>query len=127
MSHRPPRRSGLVAALLAALVAAAASGAGTAAMAQAPAKAAITYTIEQLRTGPLTPEIQQQMVPMHTLAAVEALLKANKIAFAWIIGDVSSDSLPPETASQIAALPPKEVFVAPSANGFVIGVIIGQR
>jgi hypothetical protein len=123
MPRRLPHRSGLFATLIGAM----AAGVGTAAMARAPAQAPVTYTIEQLRTGPLTPAMQQQMVPLHTLAEVESLLKANRIAFAWTVGDLRADALAPETASQIAALPPREVFVIPAANGVVIGVIIGRR
>jgi hypothetical protein len=104
-----------------------AAGMGSAAVAQAPAKAPVTYTIEQLRTAPLPPAIQQQMVPLHTLTEIESLLKANRIAFAWAVSDLSADALAPETASQIAALPPREVFVIPATNGVVIGVIIGRR
>lgn len=119
-SHRSTLLS-LVSPLLLAM----AAGAGTAAIAQTPAP--VVYTIEQLRTGPLASELQQQMIPLHTLSAVEDLLKKNRITFGWTIADLRVDTLPPEAAQQLAALPPKEVFVMPGANGVLIGVIIAQR
>ena len=117
MRGRPSQLSGLVATLVLAMA--------TGAVAQAPAP--VIYTIEQRRTGPISSNITQQMIPLHTLAAVETLLKVNRISFAWTIADISSDKLPPEVVRQIAALPPGEVFVIPGASGVLIGVIIGQR
>jgi hypothetical protein len=121
-----PRLPGLFAA-----VAVAMAGVGTAAMAQppapAPVPAPVIYTIEQLRTGPVAKEITDQMGPMHSLVAVENLLKANRISFAWTIADISADKLPPAMVSQIAALPPKEVFVISGTGGVLVGVIVGQR
>jgi hypothetical protein len=102
-----------------------AAGAGTAAKAQAPAP--VVYTIEELRTGPIASELQQKMIPLHTLGEIEGLLKANRIAFAWGIAELSADKLTPESARQMAALPPREVFVNPGANGVIIGVIIARR
>src|SRR2546423_1510747 len=111
MPRPAPRLSGLLAALVLMLAGTMGTGLGTAAMAQAlaPAPASVIYTIEQLRTGPLGPEIHQKLVPLHTMAEVETLLKANRIPFAWTIGDVGADKMPPGMASQIAALPPREV------------------
>jgi hypothetical protein len=111
--------------LLSPLLLVMAAGAGTAAIAQTPAP--VVYTVEQLRTGPIAPEVQQQMMPLHTLAAIENLLKANGISFAWTIADVRTDTLPPQIAQTLAALPPKEVFVIPGAGGVIIGVIIARR
>jgi hypothetical protein len=108
----------------------AAPNAPPAAPAPAPAAAAphtITYTMEQLRTGPLSPEIQQRMTPMNTIQEVEALLKANRIEFAWRIVEVANTALPPDFARQIAAMKPTDVYLIPSANGTLIGAIVSQR
>jgi hypothetical protein len=99
--------------------------------AAAPAAAAaprtITYTMEQLRTGPLSPEIQQRMTPMNTIQEVEALLKANRIEFAWRMVEVANTALPPDLARQIAAMKPTDVYFIPSPNGALIGAIVSQR
>ena len=113
-------RSGLVAALVLAM-------AGTTAIAQPAAPAPAIYTIEQLRTGPLANELQQQMIPLHTLGAVEDLLKRNKVSFAWTVADVRVDTLPAEAFRQLSALPPKEVFVMPGSGGVLIGVILAKK
>jgi hypothetical protein len=118
------------------LALACASLAAAPAAAQAPAKPAppgqsmlhpVIYTMEQLRTGPLTPKIQQAIEPLNTMAEVEALLKANQVAFAWRVVDVGSDAMPPELAGQIAALKPSDVYVIPSPEGSVIGTIIRRH
>jgi hypothetical protein len=133
MPPRPaPRLPGLFAALAMMLVVGVmAAGAGTAVQAQtaaqAPAPVPVIYTIEQLRTGPLAKTITDQMIPLQTLAAVETLLKTNRISFAWTIADIGADKLPPDMAKQIAALPPREVFVVSGNGGVLIGVVIGQR
>ena len=83
--------------------------------------------MEQLRTGPLSPEIQQRMTPMNTIQEVEALLKANRIEFAWRMVEVANTALPPDLARQIAAMKPTDVYLIPSANGALIGAIVSQR
>jgi hypothetical protein len=95
--------------------------------AAAPAPRTITYTMEQLRTGPLSPEIQQRMTPMNTIQEVEALLKANRIEFAWRMVEVANTALPPDLARQIAAMKPTDVYFIPSPNGALIGAIVSQR
>ena len=119
---------------LALIVAAAALAAAPAVWAQATAAAPATsplhpvvYTMEQLRTGPITPEIQKQLGPLNTMSEVETLLKANRIPFAWQIGDIASTALPPELAGPIAALKPADVFVVPTPNGALIGTILSQH
>jgi hypothetical protein len=121
--------------LAAALVAvgALAATATTTAVAQ-PAPGVITplhpvvYDMETLRTGPLPQEFVKQMEPLHTLQAVEDLLKQNRVAFAWSRGPMSSATMPPDFVRAIDALPPNEVFVAPQSNGgWVMGVVLGKR
>jgi hypothetical protein len=105
----------------------AAAPAAAAPAAAAPAPRTITYTMEQLRTGPLSPEIQQRMTPMNTIQEVEALLKANRIEFAWRMVEVANTALPPDLARQIAAMKPTDVYFIPSPNGALIGAIVSQR
>ncbi|HXA40779.1 MAG TPA: hypothetical protein VNW53_17400 [Phenylobacterium sp.] len=107
--------------------------AATAAAAQ-PAPGVITplhpvvYDMETLRTGPLPQEFVKQMEPLHTLQAVEDLLKQNRVAFAWSRGPMSSATMPPDLVRAIDALPPHEVFVAPQSNGgWVMGVVLARR
>jgi hypothetical protein len=133
MGRPAPRLPSLFAALAVTLAGTMAAGVGTAVQAQtaaqppAPASVPVIYTIEQLRTGPLAKTITDQMIPLQTLAAVETLLKTNRISFAWTIADIGADKLPPDMAKQIAALPPREVFVVSGNGGVLIGVVIGQR
>ena len=83
--------------------------------------------METLRTGPLPAEIVKQLGPLHSLQAVEDLLKANRIAFAWGRGQVSSGTLPAAFVKEIEALPPHEVFFAPQGDkGVVIGVVMDR-
>jgi hypothetical protein len=88
----------------------------------------VIYEMETLRTGPLTPEFVKQFEPLKTLQAVEDLLKANRIAFAWGRGQVSSGTLPPDFVKALSALPPHEVFVTPQGDkGWLIGVVIEKH
>jgi hypothetical protein len=110
----------------------AAMGLATAAAAQStpgvvPTPLPVIYEMETLRTGPLPQEFLKQIEPLHSLAAVEDLLKANRIAFAWGHGDVSSGTMPAAFAKQIAALPPHEVFIVPQSKGLVINIILTKH
>jgi hypothetical protein len=87
----------------------------------------VIYDMETLRTGPLPQEFLKTLEPLHTLQAVEDLLKANRIAFAWSRAQVSSGTLPASFVNQLDALPPREVFVMPGPDGALIGVIIGRK
>ena len=90
--------------------------------------APVFYEIETLRTGPLPPEFIKQFEPLHTLQAVEDLLKANRIAFAWSRGQVSSGTLPAAFAKALDGLPPREVFVTSQGDkGVLIGVVLDRR
>ena len=89
--------------------------------------ASTTYEMETLTTGPLSPGVLKQMEPLHTLQAVESLLKENYIPFAWAHRQVSAASLPPKFVSQLDALPPHEVFVVRQGEGAVAGVILSKR
>jgi len=93
----------------------------------APAAAGVIYTVEQLQTAPLPPGVEKQLGPLHSLKAVEDLLKANYIAFNWRRVDVRSSQLDPQLAGRIASLPPGEVFIIPSTQGVSINVIVGRR
>ena len=89
--------------------------------------ASTTYEMETLTTGPLAPGVLKQIEPLHTLQAVESLLKENYIPFAWAHRQVSAASLPPQFVSQLDALPPREVFVVRQGEGAVAGVILSKR
>jgi hypothetical protein len=131
---RSPRLLALAAAL--SVAAAGVAGAGPTAPPRAPPAAApqllpgapVIYDMETLRTGPLPAEFIKQLEPLHTLQAVEDLLKANRIAFAWGRGQVSSGTLPAAMVKEIDALPPHEVFVTPQGDkGWLVGVIVDRR
>jgi hypothetical protein len=91
----------------------------------------VVYGIEQLVTGSISPVLQAQMAPVHTLREVEDLLKANDVAFKWNKIEMRSADLPPEMVKQIAALPPGEVFVVPQGSPpgqiMVFNVILNTR
>jgi hypothetical protein len=91
--------------------------------------APIVYVLDQLATGPLTPELIERMKPLTTLQQIEDLLKGRGIAFSWRRTEVSTEQIPPAVAQQIAALPPKEVFIASQGQGkgFVMSVVISRR
>jgi hypothetical protein len=95
----------------------------------APPPAAIIYLAEQIVTGPLAPETLERVKPLNTLQQVEDLLKAGGIPFGWRRVELNTDTLPPALAQQIAALPPREVFVIPQSGGkaWVFNVVIARR
>jgi hypothetical protein len=65
---------------------------------------------------------------LHTLQAIEDLLKANRIAFAWGRGLVSSGTLPAGFVKALDALPPHEVFITPQGDkGWLIGAVMDRR
>jgi hypothetical protein len=127
MLLRAWRLAGLAAALGLMSVSAHAGQTPPSAAPQAAPGPLITYTVEQLATAPLPPAVQQQLKPLNTLKACEDLLKANYIAFNWRRVDVTTDKMNPDFARQLAALPPGEVFVVPTAQGVTINVIVGKR
>src|SRR6185437_15771707 len=85
------------------------------------------YLMEEIATGPLPQALIDQMQPLHRLDDVEALLKRNRVGFAWRETEVSSAQMSPQLARQMAALPPHEVFVAPQGQGWIMGAIVSQR
>jgi hypothetical protein len=85
------------------------------------------YVIDLLATGALPADVTQKIKPLNTLQAVEDLLKANSVPFAWRRFEANSQTMDQGFAQQLAALPPKEVFVLPHGDGWYIGVIIGSR
>ncbi len=116
------------------IVAVALAVAAPAAMAQAPAAPAATaqppgpvYDTEALRTGPLPPELVQKITPLHSLAAIEDLLKQNRVSFAWARAQMSATTLPPELVRQVDSLPPGEVYMLRQGQGWIIGVVLGKH
>jgi len=85
------------------------------------------YLMEEIATGPLPQALIDQMQPLHRLDDVEALLKRNRVGFAWRETEVNSAQMSPQLARQMAALPPHEVFVAPQGQGWIMGAIVSQR
>jgi hypothetical protein len=120
-------RGGFIATAMAAFALAGLGGAPARAQPAPPAERPMIYVMEQLVTGPVPPEVLKQMEPLHTLDDVEALLKANKIAFGWRQAEVNSSQIDPRVAQQIGALPPHEVFIAPQGQDWIISVILSSR
>ncbi len=88
----------------------------------------VIYDLETLRTGPLPAEFLKRLEPLHTLQAIEDLLKANRIPFAWGRSLVSSGTLPAGFVKEIDAMPPHEVFVTSQGEkGWLIGVVMDRR
>ena len=85
------------------------------------------YLMEQLRTPPLTPEVQAELQPIETMGEAEGVLKAHRISFAWAIGEVRSASMPPAIAVQIERLRLQEVFVAALPQGAIVGRVLSKR
>jgi hypothetical protein len=100
---------------------------GPAAAQSAPAPTPIVYVLEQLQTGPIAPEVMERMKATHTLLEVETLLKVNRIAFAWRMTEVSTDQMKGNLAQQIAALPPKEVFVIRQGDSWLMSSVVARR
>ena len=119
---------GIAAALAAALCVAAGP-----ALAQPPSVAPLAplhpviYEMETLQTGPLPPEVLKKAQPIHSLPAMEALLKENLIPFAWARREVSAGALPSELTRQIDVLPPGEVFMLRQGQAWLIGVVLAKH
>jgi hypothetical protein len=123
---RPTASSRTLAFAAAALALAAASPASAQPDA-APPLTPIVYVLEQLQSGPISPEVMERMKAMHNLLEVENLLKVNRIAFAWRITEVSTDQMNGNLAQQIAALPPKEVFVIRQGDTWLMSSVVARR
>jgi hypothetical protein len=93
----------------------------------APPPTPIVYVLEQIQSGPIAPEVMERMKATHTLQEVENLLKVNRIAFAWRMTEVSTDQMKGTLAQQIAALPPKEVFVIRQGDTWLMSSVIARR
>lgn len=94
----------------------------------APAQArGAVYEMDTLSTGALPPGVLKQMQPLHTLDAIEALLKENYIPFGWAHRQVSTATMPPGLVAQLDALPPREVFVTKQGDGALIAVILSKH
>lgn len=85
------------------------------------------YTVEEIAIGQFTPELRQVLTPVHSLQQAEDLLKVRGVAFAWRRAELNSGMMELGLARQMAALPPHEVFIVPSGEGAVLGVIVQQR
>jgi hypothetical protein len=92
-----------------------------------PPPAPIVYVLEQLQSGPIAPEVMERMKATHTLQEVENLLKVNRISFAWRMTEVSTDQMKGNLAQQIAALPPKEVFVIRQGDTWLMSSVVARR
>ena len=93
----------------------------------APPPPPVVYVLEQLQSGPIAPEVMERMKSTHTLLEVENLLKVNRIAFAWRMTEVSTDQMKGNLAQQIAALPPKEVFVIRQGDTWLMSSVVARR
>ena len=98
--------------------------AGSAARAPGPA---MIYSIEQIVSTTLNPELMEKIKPMHSLREVEDLLKANSIQFGWRRQEVDSSTLNPALVAEIEALPPGEVSVVPQGQNLAYNVILTKR
>jgi hypothetical protein len=87
----------------------------------------VIYEMDTLRTGALPPDLLKQMEPIHSLQAIEDLLKANLIAFAWAHGQIGAGALPSELTKQIDTLPPHEVFMVKQGDGWLMGVVVAKH
>jgi hypothetical protein len=87
----------------------------------------VIYELETLQTGPLTPELLKKAGPIHSLPAIEELLKANLVPFAWSRRQVSARTLAPDLTRQMDVLPPHEVFMVREGQGWVFGVVLAKH
>lgn len=110
----------------AAPIAAAAQPAAPPAAAPAPVSGKV-YVLEMLQIGDLTADLKEKLVPLKTMADVEALLKRERVPFGWRIAEAPIASLPPKMVQLIDALPPHEVFVIPQKTGAFIAVLLETK
>jgi len=92
-----------------------------------PAPIGPVYTMEQVRTGPLSDAILEKMKPVHTIDEAEAVLKLAGVTFGWRRADVDLGRLAPEQAKQLQALPPNDVFIAKQKDGgYILGAVAAK-
>lgn len=115
----------VIAALLAAgLMSAPMAAAGQPAGAPAPTAERPILVLDQVRSGLIPSKLMSAIQPLKTLEEVEALLKANDLAYRRGIALIDSRSAPAELVKLIAGLPPGEVFVLPDGGGATFNRVV---
>lgn len=86
------------------------------------------YLLDVLRlTGQPPANLAQILEPANTLAEAEAALKANNIPYERGASQADSLAIPPEIATQIAALKPGQAFVLPTNGAVTVNAIRASR
>ena len=76
------------------------------------------FVVDQIVVPQVNQEIVKALEPVKTLAEAEAVLQRFNVPSNQTVGVIDSLTIPPQAASQIANLPPEEVFIIPS-NGAI--------
>lgn len=85
-------------------------------------------SIDQLQFTPSgDPTLLKRLEAEHSLDAIAAILKSQKIAFARGSSRIDTARLPPAVATQILALPAGEPFIVPQDGVYVAGVVTGTQ
>ncbi|MBX3485140.1 hypothetical protein [Phenylobacterium sp.] len=102
-----------IAALLAVPVAATAQPGGAA----KPTAERPIFLLDQIRSGPVPGKLMPALQPLKKLEQIEALLKANGVAYRRGVGMMDSRRAPANLVQVVTSLPPGEVFVLPENGG----------
>lgn len=76
------------------------------------------FVVDQIVVPQVNQQLIQALQPVKTLAEAQAVLQRFNIDGNETVGVIDSLTIPPQAASQIASLPPEEVFIIPS-NGAI--------
>lgn len=76
------------------------------------------FVVDQIVVPQVNQQLIQALQPVKTLAEAQAVLHRFNIDGNETVGVIDSLTIPPQAASQIASLPPEEVFIIPS-NGAI--------
>lgn len=85
------------------------------------------FSVDQIRFARPTQAVLEQLRPANDMAAVEAVLAANKVQFARGATRVDALTVPPAMLTEIEKLPAGAVFVLPAQNLLVANVITGSE
>lgn len=78
------------------------------------------FVVDQIIVPQVTQELAKALQPVKSLAEAQAVLQQRNIRSNNSVGVIDSLTIPPQAATQIAALPPDEVFIIPAGNALRI-------
>ena len=83
--------------------------------------------VEQLIVPELPPKVLEQLRPVTTLEAAQAVLKANELAYRRTVGNLDTATVDPAYAQRLAATEGTDIFIMPRGQSAEIGRVLSSR